>query len=467
MRFQIVRSGRLLAATFSVCLAGTFLCPPDAFAQDQPAQQVADSDSTPQPLDADEMEVLVARIALYPDELVAVISAASLYPLQIVEADRYLDAYAKDSSLKPKDSWDGSVISLLNYPEIVGMMSEDLTWTQQLAEALAYQQKDVLMAIQQLREEAVAKGIIKTDDKVKVEVSNDNIVIQSSNPDTVYVPRYEPEMLYVPDYAPAPIAYYPDPYPNYWLPGATFFAATVTGALWAGAVDWDDWGVWGGPWRGDVDVDFDCNHCLNNINGKVNFRDVDWKNVDRSKLNIDRNQFANIDRSKIKGEIKSNRGNSVKNRATDIKGKIGNGAPGRDRPAISQDIRKSTLDGLKGKGPNQSLQLPDRRPDLKRPSGDKLAARPDLGKQAGGKLASRPATGQARPNIKNPPKIDRPVGKPRPAAKLDSRPAKPTALGNMDRGKVAKVQSNRGKKSISRGGGGGRPAVKRPAGRRR
>ena len=142
----------------------------------------------------------MARIALYPDELVAVISAASLYPLQIVEAARYLDAYAKDINLKPKESWDGSIVSLLNYPEVVKMMSDDLEWTQAFGDALAYQQKDVLIAIQQLREEAVAKNIIKSDDKMKVETSGDNIVIQSASTEQVYVPRYEPAMLYEPSY---------------------------------------------------------------------------------------------------------------------------------------------------------------------------------------------------------------------------------------------------------------------------
>ena len=140
-----------------------------AIAQEQVAAanaDAADAATSPEPLSADEMEVLVARIALYPDELVAVITAASLYPLQIVEAARYLDKYEKDKSLKPKESWDGSVVSLLNYPEIVTMMSDDLDWTQALGDAIAYQQKDVLIAIQQLRDEAVAKGVIKTDDKV-------------------------------------------------------------------------------------------------------------------------------------------------------------------------------------------------------------------------------------------------------------------------------------------------------------
>ena len=145
----------------------------------------------------------MARIALYPDELVALISAASLYPLQIVEAARYLDAYAKDKNLKPKENWDGSVVSLLNYPEVVKMMSDDLDWTQAFGDALAYQQKDVLIAIQQLREEAVAKNIIKSDDKMKVETSGDNIIIQPASSEEVYVPRYEPAMLYEPSYVAA------------------------------------------------------------------------------------------------------------------------------------------------------------------------------------------------------------------------------------------------------------------------
>ena len=161
----------LLRAIIAPVIALTMMtaaswCP--AFAQEQTAAPTAPAAQAPEPLSADELEVLVARIALYPDELVAVISAASLYPLQIVEAARYLDAYAKDKSLKPKESWDGSVVSLLNYPEIVKMMSDDLEWTQAFGDALVYQQKDVLIAIQQLRDEAVAKSIIKSDDKVTV-----------------------------------------------------------------------------------------------------------------------------------------------------------------------------------------------------------------------------------------------------------------------------------------------------------
>lgn len=142
-------------------------------------------DETPDLLSEDELEVLVARIALYPDELVALVSSASLYPLQTVEAQRFLDQKTKDKDLNPKESWDDSIISLLNYPEIVKMMSDDLDWTQALGSALSYQQKDVLIAIQNLRDKAVASGVIKTDGKVKVETQGENVVIQAADPEKI------------------------------------------------------------------------------------------------------------------------------------------------------------------------------------------------------------------------------------------------------------------------------------------
>lgn len=438
-----------------------------AIAQEQTAaaDPGAPASQTPEPLSADELEILVARIALYPDELIAVISAAALYPLQIVEAARFLDDYAKDKNLKPKDSWDGSVISLLNYPEVVKMMSDDLEWTQTFGDAIAFQQKDVLIAIQQLREEAVAKGIIKTDDKVKVETSGDNIVIQPVSTEKIYVPQYEPEMLYSANYPIAPVSYYPEPYPSYWYPGATFFAAAVTGAVWAAAVDWDDWGVWGGRWDGG-DIDVDCNRCFNNrdFNGKVNFNDIDWKNVDRSKLNIDRNQLAKFDRTNIRNKVKANNNNAVRNRAANIRNERKAALPARAGGA--RDVRKSTLEGLKGRPGDgslarQNVNRPDagRRPDVKRPAGSK----PSISK----------------PAVKKGTHVNRPVGKSRPAARVDHRPKSPSSLGHVNRGKVSSVHSNRGHHSmgggyrgggrpaVHRGGGGGHRAVHRGGGRRR
>jgi hypothetical protein len=438
----------------AMVLLAMALPPLPAFAQEQAAAADASADTTatsPEPLSADEMEVLVARIALYPDELIAVITGASLYPLQIVEASRYLDQYAKDKSLKPKESWDGSVISLLNYPEIVKMMSDDLEWTQSLGDAIAYQQKDVLIAIQQLRDEAVAKGVIKTDDKVQVTTENDNVVIKAADPEKIYVPQYPPEMLYEPGYVWEPIRYYPDPYPSYWYPGATFFAGAVTGAIWAAAVDWDDWDVWGGRWNGG-DIDIDCNNCFNNrdFNGKINFNDVDWKNIDRSKINIDRDQFNKVERDQMKNRVKANTDNSIGDRAKDIKKRdnIANTRPGKGG-AGTRDVRQSTLDGLKGGG-GQAANL--------RPNNPNAGNRP----AAGDRQANRPSANRDGPK---PSKASRPAGKPKPAAKIDNRPKKPSGLGNVDRGKQQRVNSNRGNKSMGGGSrGGAHKQIRRPSG---
>lgn len=450
--------GLRLATVFAflLTLAGFSLTPDFiavARAQQAAAADVSGStDEAPAPLTDDELEVLVARIALYPDELVAVVTTASLYPLQIVEAARYLDDVKTNAKLKPKDTWDGSVISLLNYPDIVKMMSDDLDWTQSLGEALTNQQKDVLIAIQQLRDKAVADGIIKTDDKITVVQENNNVVIQSASPEKIYVPQYAPEMLYEPNYAPQPIGYYPDYYPNYTYPSAPFFAAAVTGAIFAAAVDWDDWGVWGGRWGGDVDID--CNNCFNNVNGKVNFNDVDWKNVDRSKIKFDSDQFK-IDRNSIKNSIKSNDRNSIDAKANAI---------GNDRNTA-----------IRNTGGNVSVK------DVRNSKIDADRINRDMGANAGNKSgqAIQNRTPNARPDrpagsVASKTNFDRPAGKPKPAARADNRPSKPSALGHVDNGRRAQQQSNRGREAMGGGnrggghaGGGGHRSVPHSGGGRR
>ena len=433
-----------LAPIVVVASLAAFCSTAPAMAQDQPPDPAAaTAEQLPEPLNDDELEVLVARIALYPDELIAVISEASLYPLQIVEAARFLDKAAKDKNLKPKDTWGGSVISLLNYPEIVKMMSDDLEWTQTLGDALTYQQKDVLIAIQQLRDKAVAAGVIKSDDKMTVVQENDNVVIQSASPEKIYVPQYAPEMLYEPGYQLAPVSYYPDPYPSYWYPTATYFAGAVTGAIFAAAVDWDDWGVWGGRWDGG-DIDVDCNNCFNdrNFNGKVNFNDIDWKNVDRSKLNFDKDKLKNIDRSEMRNRVKTDVRNDYRNKASEIRKERPTAK--RDGPRQVSDVRKSTIEkGLKAK------------------AGDAGRVRRDVNRPAGG------TPGVNRPDRpKAAQRVDRPVGKKRPAARVDNRPKKPSGLGNPRAGKREAVASKRGGKSMGGGnrGGGGHKAVRRGGG---
>ncbi len=382
-----------------------------------PATAVAEPQSASKAiLNDDEMQILVARIALYPDELVALITSASLYPLQIVEAARFLDTVKTNPSLKPKEEWDGSVISLLNYPQIVKMMSDDLEWTQAIGSVVANQQKDMLVAIQTLRDKAVADGVIKSDDKVQVIKDNNNVVIKSADPQKIYVPQYEPQMLYEPGYAVAPVSYYPDPYPNYYYPTATYFAGFVTGAVFAAAVDWDDWGVWGGRYDG-ADIDIDCNHCMNNIdlNGRVNFNDVDWKNVDPSKLKFDHNQFSKIDNKNIRTRLEKNGGDSIRTRAQTLKtDRIGT-RQNKISASTIKDVRANKVQGAH-KAANIKSQV------QKRPS---TAAR-----------------NHARPsqNVKH-----------TMAGKHDVRPKRPSGLGEVRPRASAHMSSQRGGRAM--GGG--------------
>jgi hypothetical protein len=213
-------------------------------------------------------------------------------------------------------------------------------------------------------------------------------------------------------------------------------------------MDWDDWNVWGG------DLDIGCNNCFNNINGKINLKDVDWSKVDRSKLNFDRDQLASIDKTKIRDGLKGDRANSIRAKAGTVRGeRAGNLAAKRQ----VGDIRKGAArpKDAAGKGGK-----------------DLAAARAGKGKVGGGADAKRPNAGKA--NVKKPSGAKRPSGKAKPGARVDRRP-QPSALGNVDRGRASKVNSNRGRQSMGGGARGGprhvsrsgyRPPVARSGGRR-
>ena len=170
-----------------------------------------------QGLSASELQELIGPIALYPDDLLAIILPASTYPLQIVQAARFLEDLEKDSSLKPDEDWDDSVVALTNYPEVVEIMSEDLDWTWRLGEAVVAQQTDVITAIETFRDRAYAAGNLKSDDFQYVTEADGAIHITPVEEDVIYVPYYEPERVVV--YQPRPVYYYyPRSYPVYYYP---------------------------------------------------------------------------------------------------------------------------------------------------------------------------------------------------------------------------------------------------------
>ena len=172
-----------------------------------------------EPLPAAELETLVGPIALYPDDLLAIVLPASTYPLEIVQAARFLDAAERDSSLQPNEDWDDSIVALLNYPDVLRMMNEDIDWTWRLGEAVVAQQPEVITAIESFRDRAYAAGNLKSDEHQTVTVDDGVIEIEPVADDVIYVPYYEPEQVVV--VSPRPVYhYYPDPYPVYYYPYA-------------------------------------------------------------------------------------------------------------------------------------------------------------------------------------------------------------------------------------------------------
>ncbi len=169
------------------------------------------------PLSPDELEDLVAPVALYPDDLLAVVLPAATFPLQVVEADRYLQAADGDPTASPDPAWDQSVVALLNYPEVVDKLSGDLEWTRNLGEAVVNQQEAVLAAVERFRREAHTVGNLRSDERLRVDAGPDAVTIRSADPAVIYVPNYEPAQVIVWHGYPA-FGYYPRPCPVYYYP---------------------------------------------------------------------------------------------------------------------------------------------------------------------------------------------------------------------------------------------------------
>src|SRR5215472_3024159 len=222
------------------------------------AQTPETAASKPDLLKPEELDQLVAPIALYPDPLLSEVLMASAYPLDIVQAERWLQSHKnlKGDQLKAaiaKEDWDDSVKSLAATPSVLAMMSEKLDWTERLGDAVVDQQPDVMDAIQRLRAKAQANDKLTSTKQQTVKVDQVQgrqvIAIQPTDPDTVYVPYYDPAVVYgawpYPDYPP----YYwpPPPYIGYGLlaAGLAFGAGYALGNWWSG-------GYWGGNinWSG-------------------------------------------------------------------------------------------------------------------------------------------------------------------------------------------------------------------------
>jgi hypothetical protein len=198
----------------------------------------------------EQLQQLVAPIALYPDSLVAQVLAAATFPDQVVEADRWVqgnpnlkgDDLAKAVDQQP---WDPSVKALTAFPSVLGNMDKNLSWTSSLGDAYYNQQQDVMDAVQVMRQRAQAAGDLKDTPQQTVATQGSTIVIQPANPDVVYVPAYDPWAVYGDPLLPWPGWY---DYPGIWYGGPYLSFGLGFGIGFFGGYGWG-WGNWGFDWH--------------------------------------------------------------------------------------------------------------------------------------------------------------------------------------------------------------------------
>ena len=219
--------------------------------QDAPPSMQGQAPTQGQPqaarLSPQQLQELVAPIALYPDALVAQILAASAYPTQIVEAQRFLQ---QNPNLKgadlgaevDKQDWDPSVKALTQFPSVLADMDKNLSWTSTLGDANVNQQGEVMDAVQFMRQKAEQAGNLKTTPQQTVNNQGSTVVIQPADPQVVYVPDYDPNLIYG-----YPVGYWPGFYP--WWGGGPYLSFGVgfgIGPFFGFGWGWGGWGFdWG------------------------------------------------------------------------------------------------------------------------------------------------------------------------------------------------------------------------------
>ena len=411
-----------------------------------PVAALAQGQSTPpaasgeQLLKPEELEALVAPIALYPDTLLAQILMASTYPLEVVQAERWANENKnlKDDQLKAavdKQAWDETVKALVATPDVLKMMSSKLDWTEKLGDAVLAQQPDVMDAIQRLRSKAQANNKLSSTKEQKVSVKQEQnkqvIVIEPTNPDTIYVPYYDPKVVYggwsYPSYPP-----YYFGYPGY-IPGAVIGAGLAFGAGYA----LGRWATGGNYWGGNVNWG---NNNIN-INRPVNINNVgnNWQH------NAAHRQGVRYNNPQVEQRFGNNNLRNGSQARMDFRGRSGEQVlrPGGGQANLGGAGRPGVGGGGAGvPGAGGGANRPSVGGGANRPSGGGGANRP-----SGGGGANRPSAGGGGPGAggRGPGVAARPAGG-----------GGGNALGNIQSGRTTNLQSQRGRASVGGGGGGAR-----------
>ena len=227
----------------------------------------------------DQLDSLVAPIALFPDPLLSQTLVASTYPLEIIQLQQWLSRNKglKDQALADavkKQNWDPSVQAMVAVPDVIVRLSENIQWTTELGNAFLAQPEDVMDAVQRMRAKAQETNVLvsNTQQTVGTEVVEGEkvIVIQQADPKVVYVPSYDPVVVYGPPVYPYPSYVYPGYVPG---TGLAFTAGIILGAAWGGG-----WGYNCGWHGGDVDINVNNNYVrnYNNVNNISNVNGGKW-----------------------------------------------------------------------------------------------------------------------------------------------------------------------------------------------
>ncbi|MBW2483871.1 MAG: DUF3300 domain-containing protein [Deltaproteobacteria bacterium] len=381
----------------------------------------------------EELDQMLAPIALYPDSLLAQVLMASTYPLEVVQADRWaqqnkaLEGDALAEELEKQD-WDPSVKSLVQFPDVLAMMGEQLDWTQKLGDAFLAQQEDVTNTVQNLRMKAKEADNLKTTEEQIVKVEKEVIIIEPAKTEVVYVPVYNPTVVYGSWWWPhyPPYYYYPPYYPRPTLYG--FASGVAIGVAWGYA-----WGHWN--WH---------RHSVNiNINRNINYN----KNINRDRY---RQQYGDKE-----GQWKHNPEHRK-------------GVSYRDQKTAQQYNRAGSRDAVKSRENFRGKAEADRR-DLARDTTQTRDRRPSP--ETKDRVQSRDKSTRPGPDTRDmsrsrdtvsrqaPETRERPQSRDSNRGAGVSRTQRGDAFSGMNQGSASRNYSQRGNMSRSGGasrGGGGR-----------
>jgi hypothetical protein len=408
-------------------LLGCFLLAPLA------ATALSATDQSNELLKPQQLDALVAPIALYPDPLLAQVLMASTYPLELVQADRWANENKSltGDQLKAavdKQTWDDNVKALVATPSVLTMMSAKLDWTQKLGDAVLAQQPDVMDAIQRLRVKAQANNTLKTTNEqtvtVKQEGSRQVVAIEPTSPDTIYVPQYDPGVVY----GEWPYSDYP-PY-SFWAPGYIAGGVVASGIAFGAGYLVGRWASGGNFWGGGInwgDRNLIANRPTIPIAGVGN----------RWEHNPTHRQGVRYGNANVQQRFGNNNVRPGGQQGMNFRGRSGQQvlSPGRDRGNVGDraDRGDRVNVGNRGDGGNRA-KAADRSAAGERKAGNraggerKAANRPSAGNRG---AAQRSTSGAARPPQRAAPRRD---------------------TGNAQRARTASVSPQRGRANVSGGG---------------